>query len=155
MVGKTTSLVKEDKLNYDEFISQVQRRAKLDSREEAERATRATLETLGERLAGGEAKDLAAQLPPEIAQYLQQAYTGIQEKFSLDEFFWRVSQREGVDLTESTYHARVVCALLSEAVTMGEIEDVRAQLPEDLDRLFDVEIAGKIPEIDELRDNAV
>jgi len=60
-------------LNYDEFISQVQRRANLDSREEAERATRATLETLGERLAGGEAKDLAAQLTSGIAQYLQQA----------------------------------------------------------------------------------
>ncbi len=50
-------------MKYDEFISQVQRRANLASREEAERATRATLETLGERLAGGEAKDLAAQLP--------------------------------------------------------------------------------------------
>ncbi len=139
-------------MNYDEFISQVQRRTNLDSREEAERATRATLETLGERLAGGEAKDLAAQLPPELAQYLQQAYTGIQEKFSLDEFFWRVSQREGVDLTESTYHARVVIALLSEAVTLGEIEDVRAQLPEDFARLFEVENEGNIPEIDELPD---
>ena len=137
-------------MKYDEFISQVQRRANLDSREEAERATHATLETLGERLAGGEAKDLAAQLPTELAQYLQQAYTGIQEKFSLDEFFWRASQREGVDLTESTYHARVVIALLSEAVTLGEIEDVRAQLPEDFARLFEVENEGNIPEIDEL-----
>jgi uncharacterized protein (DUF2267 family) len=45
-------------MKYDEFISQVQRRADLASREEAERATRATMETLGERLAGGEAKDL-------------------------------------------------------------------------------------------------
>ena len=141
-------------MKYDEFISQVQRRADLASREEAERATRATMETLGERLAGGEAKDLAAQLPPEIAQYLEQAYTGIREKFSLDEFFWRVSQREGVDLTESTYHARVVVALLSEAVTMGEIEDVRAQLPEDFARLFEVQYEGDLPGIDELPGSA-
>src|SRR5256885_4457893 len=118
-------------MKHDEFIGRVQHYARLASRGDAERATRATLETLGERLAGGEPKDLAAQLPPEIAQYLEQAYTGIQEKFSLDEFFWRVSQREGVDLTESTYHARIVIALLSEVVTMGEIEDIRAQLPED------------------------
>ena len=68
----------------------------------------------------------------------------------LDEFFWRVSQREGVDLTESTFHARVVVALLSEAVTVGEIEDVRAQLPEDFARLFEVENEGNLPEIDEL-----
>ncbi len=141
-------------MKYDEFISQVQRRADLASREEAERATRATMETLGERLAGGEAKDLAAQLPPEIAQYLEQAYTGIREKFSLDEFFWRVSQREGVDLTESTFHARVVVALLSEAVTMGEIEDVRAQLPEDFARLFEVQYEGDLPGIDELPESA-
>ena len=141
-------------MKYDEFISQVQRRADLASREEAERATRATMETLGERLAGGEAKDLAAQLPPEIAQYLEQAYTGIREKFSLDEFFWRVSQREGVDLTDSTYHARVVVALLSEAVTMGEIEDVRAQLPEDFARLFEVQYEGDLPGIDELPESA-
>ena len=141
-------------MKYDEFISQVQRRAGLASREEAERATRATMETLGERLAGGEAKDLAAQLPPEIAQYLEQAYTGIREKFSLDEFFWRVSQREGVDLTESTFHARVVVALLSEAVTMGEIEDVRAQLPEDFARLFEVQYEGDLPGIDELPGSA-
>jgi uncharacterized protein (DUF2267 family) len=141
-------------MKYDEFISQVQRRADLASREEAERATRATMETLGERLAGGEAKDLAAQLPPEIAQYLEQAYTGIREKFSLDEFFWRVSQREGVNLTESTFHARVVVALLSEAVTMGEIEDVRAQLPEDFARLFEVQYEGDLPGIDELPESA-
>jgi uncharacterized protein (DUF2267 family) len=72
----------------------------------------------------------------------------------LDEFFWRVSQREGVDLTDSTYHARVVVALLSEAVTMGEIEDVRAQLPEDFARLFEVQYEGDLPGIDELPESA-
>src|SRR5436305_14221928 len=137
-------------MKYDEFISQVQQRANLVSREEAERATRATMETLGERLAGGEAKDLAAQLPLEIAQYLELAYTGIQEKFSLDEFFWRVSQREGVDLTESTYHARVVAALPTEAVTMGEMEGVRAQLPENFPKSFELQYEGDITETDEL-----
>src|SRR5436309_13242238 len=99
---------RSSQMKYDEFISQVQHRAKLNSREDAVRASSATLETLGERLAGGEAKDLASQLPRELDLYLERAYTGIQQSFSLDEFFWRVSQREGVDLTESTYHARVV-----------------------------------------------
>ena len=72
----------------------------------------------------------------------------------MDEFFWRVSQREGVDLTESTYHARIVIALLSEVVTMGEIEDIRAQLPEDFAKLFEVENEGNVPEIDELPESA-
>lgn len=63
----------EDGVKYDEFIAQVQRRADLSTKDEAERAIRATLETLAGRLAGGEAKDLAAQLPPEIAIYLLSA----------------------------------------------------------------------------------
>ena len=61
-----------------------------------------------------------------------------------------MSEREGVDLAQATDHARVVTALLSEVVTMGEIENVRAQLPKDFARLFEVENEGDLPEIDDL-----
>ncbi len=132
-------------MKYDEFIAQVQRRLELGSREEAERATRATLETLGERLAGGEPKDLAAQLPPEIGVYLLQTLAGTGQGFSLDEFFQRVSERESLPLTEATYHARVIIALLSEIVTVGEIDNVKAQLPADFRELFEVENEGEVP----------
>jgi len=132
-------------MKYDEFIAQVERRTGLDSRDAAIRATAAALETLAERLAGGEAKDLASQLPPEIGNYLQQPLAGAGEPFSLDEFFRRVSSREGVSLPDATYHARIIVALLSEVVTMGEIENVRAQLPSDFRQLFDVEYEGQIP----------
>lgn len=137
-------------MKYDEFISQVCKRANIDSREAAERVVAATLETLGQRLAGGEPKDLASQLPPEIAKFLQQSDAGSGETFSMDEFFWRVSQREGVDLTEATFHARVILALLSESVTMGEIQNVQAQLPTDFAKLFDVQNEGSLPAVDSL-----
>ena len=78
-------------MKYDEFIAQVQRRARLHTREEAERATRVTLETLAERLLGGAVDNLAAQLPRELTLYLEQPNSGIGESFSLDEFFRRVS----------------------------------------------------------------
>ena len=132
-------------MKYDEFIAQVERRTGLDSREAAIRATSATLETLAERLAGGEAKDLASQLPPEIGVYLQQPFAGAGEPFSLDEFFQRVSNREGVSLADGTYHARIIIALISEVVTMGEIENVRSQLPTNFRELFDVEYEGQVP----------
>ena len=45
--------IRRTHLRYDEFIGQVQHRAQLGSHAEAERATRATLETLAERLVGG------------------------------------------------------------------------------------------------------
>lgn len=132
-------------MKYDEFIAQVERRAALDSRDAAIRATGATLETLAERLAGGEAKDLASQLPPEIGVFLEQPLAGAGEPFSLDEFFQHVSNREGVSLADAAFHARVIVALISEVVTMGEIENVRAQLPADFRQLFEVENEGQVP----------
>ena len=137
-------------MRYDEFIGQVQHRARLGSRAEAERATRATLETLAERLAGGEAHDLAAQLPPELARSLELPDAGIGAKLTLDEFFELVSERGGVDLPDATFHARVVIGVLTEAVSMGEIQDVRVQLPAAFAQLFNVENEGDLPQITSL-----
>ena len=134
-------------MKYEEFIGQVRERARLASREEAEKATRATLETLVGRLQGNEAQQLAAQLPPELAHYMQLASAGIGDSYGLDEFFRRISMREGVEIQDASFHARVVTGLLSEIVTMGEIADVRAQLPPDFARLFEVENEGEIPEL--------
>ncbi len=122
-------------MNYDHFVQQVQHHARLSSNGEAVSAIRATLETLGERLAGGEPKDLAAQLPREIDNYLPQEGSG--ERFSVDEFFQRVSQKEGADLPDAVHHARAVMAVMSEAVTGGQVQDIRAQLPDEYGRLFD------------------
>ena len=134
-------------MKYDEFIAQVRHRAGLGSHAEAERATRATLETLAERLAGGEAHDLASQLSPELARYLELPDAGIAAKLTLDEFFELVSEREGVDLPDATLHARVVIGVLTEAVSLGEIQDVRVQLPATFAQLFKVENEGDLPEI--------
>ena len=134
-------------MRYDEFLGHVQHRARLGSHGEAERATRATLETLAERLVGGEAHDLAAQLPAELAHYLQLPDAGIGAKLTLEEFFELVSEREGVELEEAALHARVVIAVLTEAVSQGEIKDVRVQLPAAFAQLFNVENEGDLPEI--------
>src|SRR5947208_15752799 len=111
-------------MKYDEFIAQVRHRARMETTEEAENATRATLQTLAERIEIDEVKDLVSQLPQELALYMQSATAGSAVSFSLDEFFHRVSEREGIDLADATFHARIVTALLSEVVTVGEIEDV-------------------------------
>ena len=134
-------------MRYDEFLGHVQHRARLGSRGEAERATRATLETLAERLVGGETHDLAAQLPPELALSLQLPDAGIGAKLTLEEFFELVSEREGVELEEATLHARVVIGVLTEAVSLGEIKDVRVQLPAAFAQLFNVENEGDLPAI--------
>jgi len=84
-------------VDHDQFIGQVQHRARLGSRGDAERATRATLETLAERMADGAAHNLAAQLPSEIGEHLRRNapdHAGTGEPFSLDEFFERATERK-------------------------------------------------------------
>lgn len=130
-------------MKFSEFIGQVQSRGRMASEDEALKATRATLEVLGQRLAGGEPRNLAAQLPEEIARFLG-GDGGAGERFDLDEFFRRVSEREGVDLPVSVHHARAVISVLQEAVSRGEIEDVRTQLPEEFTPLFEAGSEGEM-----------
>lgn len=132
-------------MKYDEFIKAVQDRGHMESREEAERATRATLQTLAERLAGGEPQDLASQLPPELAEQMRYEGEETSQRLSLDEFFERVSERDGdVDLPRAVYHARVVMAVLQDAVTQGVIDDVRSQLPAEFETLFEAGSQGQM-----------
>ncbi len=69
------------------LLGHVQHRVRIGSRGEVERATRAMLETLAERLVGNEAHDLAAQLPPELVHSLQPSDAGIGATLTLDKFF--------------------------------------------------------------------
>jgi uncharacterized protein (DUF2267 family) len=117
----------------EQFMTTVQQKARL-SRPDAERATRATLETLAERLSAGEARDLAAELPPEIAPWI--ATTGNAQAFDVDEFLRRVAEREGVDLEAAERHARAVFDALGRTVSAGEIDDMVAELPKDFEPLI-------------------
>ena len=117
-----------------QFIAEVRNLAELGSNEDAQNATRATLETLKERLAGNEPSNLAAQLPPEIAPDVEGE--GGREAFTVEEFYGRVAQREGVNNGEAIKHARAVATVLQTAVCGGELDNVRSQLSDDYKELF-------------------
>jgi uncharacterized protein (DUF2267 family) len=104
-----------------EFVTAIRRRARFNSVDAALRASRATLMTLGERLAGDAPRHLAQQLPPEIAQYLLSKDMGKGERLSAQEFLRRISVREGVDLETARAHARAVVEVLYETVTEAEM----------------------------------
>jgi uncharacterized protein (DUF2267 family) len=107
------------------------------SREHAEHATRATLQTLGERITRGEAEDIAAFLPRELRDDLTSVPEPA-EGFSLDEFVRRVADREDVDEATARRDVQAVFAALAIAVTPGELRDLTAQLSRDFDSLLDV-----------------
>ena len=119
----------------EQFIAEVRNLAELDTNEDSKKAIRATLETLRERLAGNEPSNLAAQLPPEVAVFVEGE--GGREAFSVQEFYERVAQKEGTtNSEEAVKHARAVATVLQTAVSGGELEDVRSQLGNDYEELF-------------------
>ena len=122
-----------------EIISAVRQSAGFDTPEHAEQAVQATLRVLGSRLAGGETSDLAAQLPPGIAEVLPASGPG--ERFGLDEFYQRVAENEGWGCTteQARQHARAVLAAIKASVTPGEFEDLTDQLPDEYADLLGIE----------------
>ena len=121
-------------MNGEQFIAEVKNLAEIETDEDAQKAIGATLETLRERLAGEEPSNLAAQLPPEIAPYVEG--DGGRESFSVEEFYERVARKEGSSNDEAIRHARAIATVLQTAVTGGELEDIRSQLGNGYEELF-------------------
>ncbi|EPD93134.1 DUF2267 domain-containing protein [Streptomyces albus] len=123
-------------MQHDEFIGQVQARAHLPSRGAAETGTRATLETLAERIPATMAEKLAAQLPVELGEHLRRVeyaqdepVTGV--RMDRHEFFDRVARRARTDPPKAVHEARTVVELLEEATQGGLTERIRQSMDEE------------------------
>lgn len=99
-------------------------------------ATNAVLETLAERVTGGEAVDLATYLPRELRDPLLDADEDA-ETFDPETFLERVADRADVDDDEARAVARAATATVGETAPAVELENVRSQLPPEFDPLFD------------------
>jgi uncharacterized protein (DUF2267 family) len=123
-------------MQHDEFIGQVQNRAHLSSRGDAERATRAVLETLGERIPEGLVGNLAAQLPHEIGEHLRRtevyAGAGTGARFDRQTFITWVAERTGVREQQAAYLARAVAEVVDEATQGALMAKVAESLPADI-----------------------
>jgi uncharacterized protein (DUF2267 family) len=115
-------------MDSERFIEIVAREVGGD-RAVAQQATSATLQTLAERIDREQARQLAAQLPPEIAPLI--ATTTPAQRFDVDEFLERVSEREGVDVITAQQHAAAVLDALARAVSPKEWNDMVSELPRD------------------------
>lgn len=113
-------------MHYDKFIRQVAAKAGLD-KPKAEVAVAAFLMTLGEIIPRDERDDLAAELPKEFeAAFAKERRYRL---FDLEEFYNRVSARADVGYPDAVKRAKAVAAVLKQAVSDGEIEDVMDHLP--------------------------
>jgi uncharacterized protein (DUF2267 family) len=115
-------------ITQEQFVTTVAQAARIGL-ERAERATEATLQTLAERIDAGEARDLAGELPDELAPWL--ATITPAERLDIYEFLRRVAEREGVDIEAAERHARAVFIALHRALSPQEFADLSAELPKD------------------------
>ena len=125
-------------MQHDQFVGQVQARARLGSRGAAETAPRASLETLAERVPSTLAVNLASQLPTEVGEHLRRVAFAADEprtgvRMSRQEFFDRVAQRSGADPSKAAYEARCVLQVVDEATSGSLTDKVRQCLDDDLD----------------------
>lgn len=114
-------------MERSQFLSEVEARAEFDSRERAEDATAAVLRTLGERIVGGEADDLAAQLPEGVDDSLEAAESD--EQFDFEEFTDRVDDRLDDDDVSPKHSSQAVASVVVDAVSPGELRDVISEFP--------------------------
>ncbi|SCG56395.1 Uncharacterized conserved protein, DUF2267 family [Micromonospora echinaurantiaca] len=122
-------------MRFPRFVDAVSRRSGLPP-EQAAAIARAVLQTMAERVTGGEADDLAGQLPDELGDYLApgtEAIEGRSAAFGPAAFLRRVGERAGVDEATARVGAGAVFATLRQAVTVGEFREMVARLPRGLD----------------------
>src|SRR5688572_18449367 len=112
-------------MQHDEFIGKVQALTRLPDRGSSERATRAVLSTLAERLPSGLTHHVAAQLPPTLAAPMRQAKdspadgptTASGERFDLTTFAGRIAGRAETDEDAAVREAAAVLEVLDAALT--------------------------------------
>ncbi|SCL33013.1 Uncharacterized conserved protein, DUF2267 family [Micromonospora rhizosphaerae] len=122
-------------MNYAEFLEAVAERAGLPPAEAAN-VIRATLKTLAERVSGGQASDLAEQLPEEFRGHLYKE-VDFAERLDLPEFLHEIRARAGVgDDQRAAEAARAVLTTVRDAVSAEEIKDLESELPKDIRQLL-------------------
>src|SRR4051812_37282870 len=113
-------------MKYRELIKKVQDYSGFSDRE-SEEALELVVETLASRLNEGERQDLASQLPEELEDAaLAPTSTS---KFSAEEMFEELSTLQNIDESHAKKQVLAVWNALQDALTPGEIDDIRSQLP--------------------------
>jgi len=132
-------------MRYEEIVTRVRELVGLKNDPEAEQLLRAVLGTLGERVYRTEERHMAAQLPKE----LKDAFYEYQPKergraelgnYPVEEFYNRVKARAKLrSFQESQRQTKIVMAVLKEAVSEGQMQDIQKEMPEEFQILFNTQ----------------
>lgn len=135
-------------MRHDEMIGKVQALARLPERGAAEGVTRAVLLTLAERLPGGVAEHLAAQLPYDVGAVMREAPESDRacspvrrthtegEPFGLTVFAGRIAARSGTTEEVALQDAAAVFEVLDAALAPELMAKLAQELPGDIRQLL-------------------
>lgn len=114
-------------MSFRELIKKVQLNSGFSDAESKE-ALELMVESLAERLNEGERKDFASQLPKELKEIALTAPTAVAEYYDKD-ILREFMEREGIEEAHAKKQILSTWKALREAISEGEINDIRAQLP--------------------------
>jgi uncharacterized protein (DUF2267 family) len=116
-------------MQYKQLVKRVQDYSGF-SDQEAEGALRLIVEKLATRLTQSERKDFASQLPDELEDL---ALSGKEtQTFSAEDMLDELCEQENINKGRAKKQVFAVWRALKDAISPGEIKDIKAQLPEDL-----------------------
>lgn len=118
------------------LINAVQVETGLENRQQAQIAVETTLALLVRRVTPGEAKDLIAQLPSLLQSPLRALQPGPDKSITRETAIAELSQQLGLDTTQAERVIGPVIGTIAKAISPGQVEDLRRQLPEDLRSLL-------------------
>jgi uncharacterized protein (DUF2267 family) len=126
-------------VRHDEFIASVSELGGPADRDESAELTRIVLEDLGQRLKGAEPANLAEQLPEQLKPSLTAHAGAAPVTDDVDDFLRRAASHlgKGISPEQARIQVRAVFATLARAVSEGEINDIRSQLPAGFGPLFE------------------
>jgi uncharacterized protein (DUF2267 family) len=113
-------------MGFREMIKKVQLYSGFSDAESQE-ALELLVESLAERLTEGERKDFASQLPRELKEVVILA--PLSPEYHKKEILEEFMEREGIDEGRAKKQILSAWKALKRSISPGEIEDIRAQLP--------------------------
>ena len=121
---------------YGRLVNQLRADTGLEKAGQAETALGIVLDSLVQRLTPGEAEDLIAQLPSLLQPALYALPLGPDKLITRETIEQELAQQLGVEPSRAAKLLAATGALIAQTVSTGQMEDVRAQLPESLRDVF-------------------
>ncbi len=135
--GRRRSLVRAE-ATLNRLVNQIQADAGLDETEQARAALDVVVSSLVRRLAPGEAKDFISQLPSLLKPHLLALPLGPDRSITQDSIEAELVRRVGIDQARATSVFVSTATTILDSISPGQAEDVRGQLPRELQTLLAV-----------------